>query len=77
MTAHMQSAEKLMEKIQSLPTERIAEVEEFVDFLKNRTRRRKPSAAGKEPLNFPVDDLGAWPDSLSLHRVDMYGDDGR
>ena len=77
MTAHMQSAEKLMEKIQSLPTDRIAEVEDFVEFLKSRTRRRKPSAAGKKPLNFPVDDLGAWPDSLSLHRVDMYGDDGR
>lgn len=27
--------------------------------------------------NFPVDDLGPWPESLSLRREDMYGDDGR
>ena len=77
MTAQIQSAEKLMEKIQSLPSERIVEVEDFVDFLKHRIKRRKLSVTSKEPLNFPVDDLGAWPESLSLRREDMYGDDGR
>jgi hypothetical protein len=29
------------------------------------------------PLNFPVDDLGPWPEDLSLRREDMYDDDGR
>jgi hypothetical protein len=29
----------LIEKIQALPTERIAEVEDFVDFLAGKTRR--------------------------------------
>jgi hypothetical protein len=77
MIADMLSAEKLMGKIQSLSTERIAEVEDFVDFLKNRTKRRKSSAAGRETLDFPVDDLGAWPNGLSLRRMDVYGDDGR
>ena len=77
MTADMQSAEILMEKIQSLPSERIAEVEDFVDFLKSRTKRRKPSAASKEQLDFPVDDLGAWPEGLSLRRVNMYGENER
>ena len=77
MTAHMQSAEKLMEKIQSLPTDRIAEVEDFVDFLKNRTRRRKPSTKDKIPLDFPVISVGKWPEHLSLRREDMYGDHGR
>ena len=56
MATTMHNAQALLEKIQSLPTDRIAE---------------------KEPLDFPVDDLGPWPDDLSLRREDMYGDDGR
>lgn len=27
--------------------------------------------------DFPVDDLGPWPQGLSLRREDLYGDDGR
>jgi len=27
--------------------------------------------------DFPVDDVGPWPEGLTLHREDMYGDDGR
>jgi hypothetical protein len=27
--------------------------------------------------DFPVDRYVPWPDDLSLHREDMYGDDGR
>ena len=77
MATPMQSAQALIEKIQSLPTDRIAEVEDFVDFLKQRARLGKATTTGKESLDFPVDDLGPWPDGLSLHRVDMYGDNGR
>ena len=77
MTTPTHSALALIEKIQSLPTDRIAEVEDFVDFLKQRTRLRKATTTGKESLDFPVDDLGSWPNGLSLHREDMYGDDGR
>ncbi|MCF6264396.1 MAG: DUF2281 domain-containing protein [Xanthomonadales bacterium] len=69
------NTQALIDKIQSLPSDRVAEVEDFVDFLKQRARLRK--AIGKEPLNFPVDDLGPWPDGLSLRREDMYGVDGR
>ena len=76
MAAHIQSAQALVEKIQSLPTDRIAEVEDFVDFLSERTRQRKAAAASKESLDFPVDNLGPWPDGLSLRREEMYGDDG-
>jgi hypothetical protein len=71
MTIPAQSAQALLEKIQSLPTERIAEVEDFVDFLRERSAGRK-AIPGKEPLNFPVDDLGPWPEGLSLRREDMY-----
>ena len=76
MATPMQITQALIEKIQSLPTDRIAEVEDFVDFLRQRTKRMKDTAS-KQSLNFPVDDLGPWPDKLSLHREDMYGDDGR
>jgi hypothetical protein len=77
MATPIQSAQALIEKIQSLPTDRIAEVEDFVDFLKQQARQRKATTTSKEPLDFPVDDLGPWPDGLNLHREDMYGDDGR
>ncbi len=31
----------------------------------------------KPPFNFPVDDVGPWPENLSLRREDMYDDWGR
>ena len=74
MTIPAQSAQVLMEKIQSLPTERIAEVEDFVDFLRERGAPRKATAK-KELVDFPVDDLGPWPEGMSLRREDMYGDE--
>ena len=77
MATSMQSTQALIEKIQSLPTDRIAEVEDFVDFLRQRARLQNAATTGKESLDFPVDDPGPWPDGLSLRREDMYGDDGR
>jgi len=65
----------LVEKMRSLPAERIAEVEDFVDFLKQRAQTKQP--AQREPLDFPVISVGQWPEDLSLRREDMYGDDGR
>lgn len=31
----------------------------------------------RPPLDLPVDDLGPWPEGLTLSREEMYGDDGR
>ncbi len=76
MTTPMHSAQALIEKIQSLPTDRIAEVEDFVDFLKQRVRYKK-TVTGKQSLDFPVMSVGKWPNDLSLSREDIYGDDGR
>lgn len=76
MATPMHNTQTLIEKIQSLPPERIAEVEDFVDFLRERSTTGKRTTA-KEPLDFPVDDPGPWPEGLSLRREDMYGDDGR
>ena len=39
--------EKLIEKIKSLPPERVAEVEDFVDFISQRDERRLVQAATK------------------------------
>ena len=74
MATPMHNTQTLLEKIQALPAERIAEVEDFVDFLKQRASKK---AVEDEPLDFPTDDLGPWPEDLSLRREDMYGDNGR
>jgi len=76
MSIPMQHAQALLEKIQSLPADRVAEIEDFVDFLRERAATRKITTK-KELMDFPVDDLGPWPDGLSLRREDMYDDDGR
>lgn len=67
--------QSLVEKIQSLPVERIAEVEDFVDFLKRQPPARR--APARQPPDFPVISVGRWPEDLSLRREDLYGDDGR
>ena len=77
MSVPAQNAQTLMEKIQSLPADRIAEVEDFVDFLRERATRRKETATDRESLDFPVISVEKWPEDLSLRREDMYGDDGR
>jgi len=75
MSIQPQPMQNLVEKIQSLPAERIAEVEDFVDFLKQRAQAKQP--VRREPLDFPVISVGQWPEDLSLRREDIYGDDGR
>ena len=77
MSVAMHKTQTLLEKIQSLPEERIAQVEDFVDFLRERTAREERVVDKQEPLDFPVDDPGPWPEKLSLRRENMYGDDGR
>jgi hypothetical protein len=77
MSTHPQDAQALIDKIQSLPAERIAEAVDYVDFLIMREEKQKRKAKGKKPLAFPVVSVGEWPADLSLRREDMYGDDGR
>ena len=74
MATLMRNTQTLIEKIQALPAERIAEVEDFVDFLKQRALKK---SAEDEPLDFPTMSVGKWPEDLSLRREDMYGDNGR
>lgn len=76
MTNPAPSMEQLVDKIRHLPAERIAEVEDFVDFLQQRTAARADNA-GREALDLPVISVGQWPRNVSLRRQDLYGDDGR
>lgn len=71
-----QSVQALIEKITSLPAERIAEVEKLVDCLRDRTLRRWSANDNRLP-GFPVDHLGKWPEGLSPRREGMYGDHER
>ena len=41
------NSEELIEKIRNLPPERIAEVEDFIDFIAQRDERRLVKAAAK------------------------------
>jgi hypothetical protein len=67
--------QSLVEKIQSLSADRIAEVEDFVDFLRQQPPvRRTPS---RQPPDFPVISVGTWQEEWSLRREELYGDDGR
>jgi hypothetical protein len=52
MTVHADVSQVLIEKISALPPERIAEIEDFVDFLRTRDADRalaRASLAASEP----------------------------
>lgn len=76
MSTPAPSVEHLIEKIRDLPADRIAEVEDFVDFLRERAQRQT-QAQQRKPFDFPVISVGQWPQDMNLSRKDMYGDDGR
>jgi hypothetical protein len=67
----------LVDKLKELPPERLAEVENFIDFLRSRLQVKRAEASQRESPDFPVISVGQWPADLSLRREDMYGDDGR
>ena len=77
MTVPAQDVQALIEKMRSLPSDRIAEVDDFVDILRLRKKQRKIAVTEKDVMDFPVDDLGPWPDGLNLSRMEIYGDDER
>ena len=77
MTLPAQDVQALMEKIRSLPPDRIAEVDDFVEFLRLRNRQQRIAVTEQDTLDFPVDDLGPWPEGLNLSRAELYGDDER
>ena len=77
MTVPAQDVKALREKIRSLPSDRIAEVDDFVDFLRRQKIQRTITVTDEQLMDFPVVDLGSWPDGLNLSRAELYGDDER
>jgi hypothetical protein len=67
---HAHNTKSLVEKLSELPPERVAEVEDFIDFLRSRQK-------AKSVAEFPVIRVGQWPEGISLRREDIYGDEGR
>lgn len=80
----------LIDKFESLPHEKQAEVMDFVDFLLSRfgnvdgTQCHQSAdedghkvMIGRDFMDFPVDHIGLWPEGFTLRREEMYGDDGR
>ncbi|WP_292914052.1 hypothetical protein [Nitrosomonas sp.] len=58
MAISKQDTQALIDKIRSLPTGRIAEVEDFVDFLKMQMEQQATARKIKKPLFFPVISVG-------------------
>lgn len=72
---HAHDIQPLVTKLKELSPEKVAEVEDFIDFLRSRSQARHDRQ--NQPFDFPVISVGHWPEDLSLRREDMYGDDGR
>lgn len=66
----------LLEKLRLLSPDRLAEVDDFIDFLLNRAAASARTAPHPTP-GFPVINVGRWAKDLCLHREDLCGDDGR
>jgi transcriptional antiterminator len=67
----------VIQKLQKLLPEQVNEVEDFVDFLKQRKAKKITPEQKSDSFEFPADHVGKWPDNLSLSRQDLYDNDGR
>lgn len=72
-----QKVKQLIHKLTSLPPEKLAQVNDFIDYLSSKSDRDPRQNVRMTAFDFPVDHVGKWPDDLSLRRQDLYGDDGR
>lgn len=77
MNTPLQPIEHLFEKIRHLPAYRVAEVEDFVDFLNERTKPHQSTTAKPKEFDFPLISVDKWPEEPRLNREEMYGNDGR
>ena len=66
-----------MDKIKTLPSDQIAEVVSFIDFIRQHKRRVASDLSKKRTFNLPVDHEAVFVKNLSYRREDMYNDDGR
>ena len=74
----MNIEQSILQKLKALSPSRQREVLEYIESLQQPgTEEASSPGAGRPPLDFPVDRLGAWPAGLSLKREANYGDRGR
>lgn len=71
---HAYEIQPLLDKLKTLPPERVAEVEDFIDFLRSRALTKGSVYQQNAQPNFPVISVGQWPNNISLNREDMYDD---
>lgn len=71
---HAHEIQPLLEKLKTLSPERVAEVEDFIDFLRSRALTRGSVNHQNIQPDFPVISIGQWPKNISLNREDMYDD---
>lgn len=77
MAISKQDTQALIDKIRSLPTGRIAEVEDFVDFLKMQMEQQAAARKIKKPLFFSCDQRRQVAGGLESAPRGLYGDNGR
>ncbi len=72
---HADPTQTVVTRLRELPPERFREAEDFIDFLRSRTKRS--ARAKTKLLRFPVISVGQWPTNVPMRREELYGDDGR
>ena len=62
-----------------MATERVGDItlEQLREIIRQEIIKQSQPIIKDDLSDFPVDDLGPWPDNLTLRREDMYGDDER
>jgi hypothetical protein len=69
--------EIVLDKLEQLSLDELLFLQERIIGQVRRRTFTKATPMNEETADFPVIDIGPWPADLSLHREDMYGDDGR
>lgn len=67
---------EIISALEVLPLDSLELLSEFVAFLRNRTEQSAPLEKQSAP-DFPVINVVAWPENLSLRREDIYDERGR
>lgn len=62
-----------------MATERLGDITlgQLREIIRQEIIKQSQPVIKGDLSDFPVDDLGPWPDDLTLRREDMYGDDER
>lgn len=69
MPSSKHSEEELLQKVRSLPPERVAEIEDFVDFLRLRDEERRLTEAASRLSESAFDRVWKNPDNDDYDRV--------